>query len=159
MSAYLVISILFSSQLLRLSASFLTTTKLSEELSETNSLTTSAIGPPITSLETSLTPLSLLSGYVGYARYSDDSCTSQMSALFTALNVCTAISEDTYEYNTATSSSITTTIYIDSLCTVVSVEFPSDTESYVDGACKNKRKVFAASTIPANPSTATVQVR
>ena len=158
MSAYLVISILFSSQLLRSSASFLTTTKLSEELSETNSITASAIGPPITSLETSLTPLSLLSGYVGYARYSDDSCTSQMKALFVALNVCIARSEDDYDYYTATSSSITITSYTDSLCTVVS-SISSDTQSYVDGACEKKRKVFVASTITANPSAATVQIR
>ena len=159
MSAYLVISILFSSQLLRSSASFLTTTKLSEELSETNSITASAIGPPITSLETSLTPLSLLSGYVGYARYSDDSCTSQMKALFVALNVCIARSEDDYDYYTATSSSITITSYTDSLCKVPSTEFPADTTSYVNGACEKKRKVFVASTITANPSAATVQIR
>ena len=159
MSAYLVGFIVFSGELLRSSASFLTTTKLSEELSETNSVTASAIGTPITSLETSLTPLSLLSGYIGYVRYSDDSCTSQMIALFSALNVCTEEGENEYEFRTATSSAITIKFYTDSLCTVVSAQYPEDTESYVDGACKNKRKVFAASTIPANPSTATVQIR
>ena len=159
MSAYLVVSILFSSLLLRSSASFLTTTKLSEELSETNSLTASAIGPPMTSLETSLTPLSLLSGYIGTAQYSDDSCTSQMYAIFIALNVCTQSSEGFYEYRTATSSSTTNTGYEDSLCTVVSVQEPSNTQSYVDGACDERKKVFAASTLPANPSTATAQIR
>ena len=81
-----------------------------------------------------------------------------MKALFVALNVCIARSEDDYDYYTATSSSITITSYTDSLCTVVS-SISSDTQSYVDGACEKKRKVFVASTITANPSAATVQIR
>ena len=153
MSAYLVISILFSGELLRSSASFLTTTKLSEELSATTSLTASAIGPPITSLETSLP------GYVTYALYSDDSCTSQIVARSDALNVCIADSGSNFEYTTATSSSITLTLYTDSLCKVLSTEFPVDTTSYVNGACDKKRKVSVVSAIAPSPSTATVQLR
>ena len=153
MSAYLVVFILFSGELLRSSASFLTTTKLSEELSATNSLTASAIGPPVTSLET------LLSGYVTIVYHSDDSCTSQTYVLNTALNVCITNSDDEYEYYTATSSSVTTARYTDSLCTEVSVLASSYTESYVTGACDNKRKVFVGSAIAPNPSTATVQTR
>ena len=153
MSAFLVISILFSSQLLRSSASFLTTTKLSEELSATTSLTASAIGPPITSLETSL------SGYVTYALHSDDSCTTQIAARSDALNVCFADNNFDFAYTTATSSSITITSYTDSLCKVPSTEFPADTTSYVNGACDKKRKVSVVSAIAPSPSTATVQIR
>ena len=156
MRAYLPIFILSIGQCCFSSASFLTPIKLFEELSITNSLTASPIGSPVMSLDTSITPLSLLTGYVGYIQHKDSSCTFQMSVSVTALNICIRTQLDKYEYVIATITSVTRTEYSDSLCTVpvaISVTL------YTNSKCVDKMKILIGPSFTANPSDATAYYR
>ena len=156
MRAYLPISVLFIGQFCLSSASFLTPMKFFKELSITNSLTTSPIGSPHMSLDTSMTPLSLLTGYVVYAIHKDSSCTFQTAVYCTALNICVHTELGKYEYVTATISSLTTKEYSDSLCTVLVTESQT---SYTNSECVDKKKVSISSVTTANPSVATAYYR
>ena len=156
MPAHLPIFILSIGQCCFSSASFLTPIKLFEELSITNSLTASPIGSPVMSLDTSITPLSLLTGYVAYTQHKDSSCTFQISVSVTALNICIRTHLDKYEYITATISSVTRKEYSDSLCAVPLTE---SLTSYTDSKCVDKMKIFIGPSITANPSAATAYYR
>ena len=156
MRAYLPICILFIGQCCLSSASFLTPIKFFEEPSIADSLAASPIGSPLMPLDTSITPLSLLTGYLVYTFYKDSSCTYQTAVLHNALNVCFHTALGQYEYITATVSSVTRKKFSDSLCTVPVPESPRTLNFF---NCIDKRTISISSVTTANPSVATAYYR
>ena len=138
------------------SASFLTPMKFFEELSITDSQAASPIGSPVMSLDTSINPLSLLTGYVVYTQHKDSSCTFQTDVQYMALNICLHTNLGQYEFITATISSVTRKKFSDSLCAVPVPESPRTLNFF---NCIDKRTISISSVITANPSVATAYYR
>ena len=154
MSLSLSVSILLVGSLLSSSASILETKKLTpEELSPTKS----PVGSPITSPVTSPTSLATLTGYVATVTYSDYStCKNPLTVHLQVLNTCHRTGENTYEYVTATSSSVRTVTYTDALCTLGAM---ASNEIYSDGACFYGRKTFISLTSTFTTDLATANIR
>ena len=108
------------------------------------------------SLDTSINPLSLLTGYVVYTQHKDSSCTFQTDVQFKALNICLHHELGQYEYITATISTVTRKKFSDSLCKVPVPESPRSLNFF---NCIDKRTISISSVITANPSVATAYYR
>ena len=118
------------------SASILKTKKQGlEELSPTKS----PIGSPVASPTSGAT----LSGYISTTFHSDSLCRTPLATVFYSLNKCFRTSVNEYTFITATSSSVLSVEYSDSLCKVAT---NSTLTLYSDGACLRKSKVSASST-------------
>ena len=102
---------------------------------------TSPVKSPVTLFPSSLEPT--LKGYVATVAYSDSACKSLRLASLQLLGSCNRTNTDTYERITATSSSILSATYSDSMCTLLKT---SKTTSYTDGACHDGYKIYVTPT-------------
>jgi hypothetical protein len=148
---FLIVSHLFSS-----SASLLKAVKVSEELSRFTSMTASTIGPPVTSLNTSLTPLAALDGIVTLSRYSDSSCQSIFYTAVSGLNYCIRVGVNSYQYIVATSSSVLYSYYSDPYCLVL---VSTVTVANTNSACVNGVKSFVSYSMTYTAYYATATIR
>ena len=105
-----------------------------EELSPTKS----PIGSPVASP----TSGAALTGFIANTIYSDSLCRTPLATIFTALNKCSRIDANEYRFITATSSSVLSVEYSDSLCKVATNQ---TLILYSDGACLGKQKLYASS--------------
>ena len=87
--------------------------------------------------------LPTLKGYVATVAYSDTACKSLRLATLQLLDSCNRTNTDAYERITATTSSIHSATYKDSLCTHLKT---SETTSYTDGVCHGGYKIFVTPT-------------
>ena len=148
---FLIVSHLFSS-----SASLLKAVKVSEELSPFTSMTASTIGPPVTSLNTSLTPLAALDGLVTLNRYSDSLCKNSVYAAVSGLNTCIRVDVSSYQKIIATSSSVLYSYYSDPYCLLL---VSSSTIANTNSACVDGFKSFVSSSMIYTPDYATAVLR
>ena len=148
---FLIVSHLFSS-----SASFLKAVKVSEELSPSTSMTASTIGPPVTSLNTSLTPLAALSGIVTFSKYSDSLCKNIIYTVVSGLNNCVRVGVSKYQYIIATSSAVLYSYYSDPYCLLL-VE--SSTFANTNSACVDGLKSFVSWSMTYTAYSATAVIR
>ena len=95
-------------------------------------LTAPSNGKAVTTLTTSPTSLSEMSGYLVVATYSDSLCKTPLSAVTRVLNSCYRIGEFAYVYITATKSYYRFDQYTDSLCRQFS---KLTSASFTDGEC------------------------
>ena len=99
---------------------------------------------PVISPVISPTSAATLNGYVAVVLYGDNYiCNKPLAADFQALNTCFRSVANEYTYVTATSSSVHTVTYTDSMCTFGAV---SESMSYTDGACAGSHKIYVTST-------------
>ena len=148
---FLIVSHLFSS-----SASLLKAVKVTEELSQFTSMTASTIGPPVTSLNTSLISLAALNGLVTLSKYSDSSCKNIVYTAVSGLNYCIRVGVSMYQDIVATSSSVQYSYYSDPYCLyfLASITYPN-----TDGACVDGVRSFVsfAMTYTAYSTTAAIR--
>jgi hypothetical protein len=115
MSTYFALLILIAGSLFSCSATTLETKKLAlKELSQT-------VTPPVISL----TSGEKLNGYFGNILYRDKLCKDPFIVRFTILNSCFSGDKKTSRFYTANSTTLTSTYYKDTLCTVLDEEFTS----------------------------------
>ena len=99
---------------------------------------------PVTSPIISPTSAATLNGYVAIVLYSDYFlCKTPLVADFKALNTCFRSVTNEYTYVTATSSSLRSATYTDSMCTLGEITM---TTPYTDGACFGSSKIYVTST-------------
>ena len=95
-------------------------------------LTAPSNGKAVTTLTTSPTSLSEMSGYLVVATYSDSLCKTPLSAVTRALNSCYRIGYRAYLYVTATKSSYRIWEYTDWLCKFIN---KTTSASFTVGGC------------------------
>ena len=157
MSPSLVICVLFIGHLFSSSASLLNTGKLaSEELSQATSLNASLSRSPVTTLNSSITTLVIMTGYVVVVDYSDSLCTAPIYADVQVLNTCFEYYDKVYKKIIATSYSVSSVTYTDSLCTLGAIP---KSQTYTDGACVGYSKTFISSTSTLAADVATASER
>ena len=145
MSSFLAVCILLVGHLFSSSATSLKTIKLaSEESSQAKSLIASPIGSSVTTLDSNITKLANLDGYVVDVRYTDSSCSTFSFAEQQVLNKCFRYSATQYKYITATSTLVTKNTYTDAKCTLGGSNILNVYESKV---CNAKKIIFIAESI------------
>jgi hypothetical protein len=149
---FLIVSHIFSS-----SASFRKALKVSDELSPFKSMTASTIGSPVTSLNTSLTPLAAFDGLLAAASlYSDSLCKNLIYKKVTDLNVCIRTGVSEYQMTTATSSSVIYGEYSDLYCSLL---ISSLDVANTNGECVDGQKVFISPAMKYTVVSATAEIR
>ena len=167
MSSSLAICVLMIIHLCCCSALFLKVGKLAaEEMGPVKSTAASLVRSHVParvpvpvrshSLTATLAAPAILTGYVAEVFYSDVLCKSPLYAVFQALNSCFQTDTDTFQYITATSSSVATQEYSDSQCTVTS---GLKLESYADNLCASSKKTFINETTSFNTNITTASQR
>ena len=117
MSSFLAVCILLIGHLFSSSATSPKTIKLAaEESSQSQSLTASQIGSSVTTLDSNITKLANLNGYVYDVVYTDSSCSTFALAELQVLNICFRFSATKYKFITASSSLVTYNTYTDAQC-------------------------------------------
>ena len=127
-----------------------------EELAPVRSLIDPPSKYPLTTLNSSIATLATLTGYVLRVSYSDSLCTTLIYASVLVLNTCFEDDDDVYVMVTATSSSVRSVKYTDSLCTLNGI---ATSRTYKDGACDNYSKTFISSTSTLTTAVATTSQR
>lgn len=105
-------------------------------------LTAPSNGSAVTTLTTSPTSLSNMSGYLVVATYSDSFCKTPLSAVIRVLNRCYGIGPFAYVYITATKSSYRIDEFTDDRCLVYS---KSTGASFTDGVCGAQLRIVSFS--------------
>ena len=145
MSSFLAVCILLIGHLFSSSATFLKTIKLaSEESSQNQPLTASPIGSSVTTLDSNITKLANLVGYVINVGYSDSSCSFFSSVQIVKLNECYRYGSR-FRYVTATSALVTYGLYTDAQCTLFAVGVKKF-KSYTSNVCSGSRMIFISET-------------
>ena len=149
---FLLIAHLFSS-----SASFLKSTQPAlEESSAGLSPLHFSRGSRVTSLDTNITTLAALTGYVTQATYRDAACQNPILALVVALNTCYRTGLSEYNYNTATGTSVTFATYTDAKC---SLGEDKSVLSYTDSVCSGYKATFVTASSKVSTSVQTASLR
>lgn len=160
MSSSLTICILLIGYLFSSSATSFKTTKLaSEESSRTHSLTASPTWSSVTTLNSNITKLANLNGYVIDVTYKTTECNTPIYAYVHALNTCSRQGPSLYSFIVATTSSVTYATFTDSQCTM-GIQLVN-TKSYVDGVCgySSSKATFISETSAISTTIATASQR
>ena len=152
MSSFLAVCILLIGHLFSSSATSLKTIKLaSEESSQAKSLTASQIGSSATTLDSNITKLANLDGYVVDVTYTDSSCSTFSFAQQQVLNKCFRYSETKYKYITAAAMLVSYFTFTDAQC-LLGME--SSFNFYTSNVCSGSRMTFISETINFTPTIA-----
>ena len=139
------------------SASLLQTEKAApDDVSPAKFLSAFTVGSTATSQGRFRTSLNTLTGYVTSVTYSDTSCKSTLSVVVELLNNCIRTGEETSQFVTATSSSVTRSRFSDSSCTLPT---KGTLESYTDGACVSSTKTSITPTSEFTADVATASMK
>ena len=160
MSSSLTICILLIGYLFSSSATSFKTTKLaSEESSRTHSLTASPTGSSVTTLNSNITKLANLNGYIVDVLYKTAACDTPIYAYLQALNTCFHEGPSLYSFVVATTSSVTYATFTDSKCSMGMVIL--NTKSYVQRQCgySNSRATIILETSEISTSVAIASQR
>ena len=144
MSSFLAVCILLVGHLFSSSATSLKTIKLaSEESSQAQALTASPIGFSVTTLNSNITKLVNLNGYVYDVVYTDSVCSTFALAELQVLNICFRFSATKYKFITASSALVTYNTYTDAQCTLGG---SNTIHVYESKVCSGQRRTFISET-------------
>ena len=144
MSSFLAVCILLIGHLFSSSATSLKTIKLaSEESSQAQALTASPIGFSVTTLNSNITKLVNLNGYVYDVVYTDSLCSTFALAELQVLNICFRFSATKYKFITASSALVTYNTYTDAQCTLGG---SNTIHVYESKVCSGQRRTFISET-------------
>ena len=156
MSSFLAVCLLLIGHLFRSSATSLKTIKLaSVELSQNQSLTASPIESSVTTLDSNITKLANLVGYVINVGYTDSSCSTFSSVRILKLNECYRYSTSGFRYVTATSALVTYSVFEDAQCKLAyAFEGAKISKSYTSKVCSESRMISISETSDFTPTVA-----
>ena len=127
-----------------------------EDVSSAKFLSAFTVGSTATSQGRFRTSLNTLTGYVTSVTYNDTSCKSTLSVVVELLNSCIRTGEETSQFVTATSSSVTRSRFSDSSCTIAT---KGTLESYTVGACVSSTKTSITPTSEYTADVATASMK